>query len=35
MHVIDEKTFDEIGGYPGVIRPLDDILDEVEFEWEK
>jgi hypothetical protein len=32
---MEKKTFDKIGGYPGVIKPLDDILDEVEFEWEK
>jgi hypothetical protein len=32
---MEKKTFDEIGGYPGVIRPLEDILNEVEHEPEK
>jgi len=32
---MENKTFDEIGGYPGVVKPLDDILNEVEHESEK
>ena len=32
---MEKKTFDEIGGYPGVIKPLDEILDEIEHEREK
>lgn len=32
---MEKKTFDEIGGYPGVVRPLEDILNEVDHEPEK
>ena len=32
---MEKQTFDEIGGYPGVIKPLDVILGETEHEQEK